>query len=448
MQDTGPEQQGNSEDLLNELAERLQTAGPGLQLQGAERQELEKLLLACLTGTDRLKTYMRALQNVVGGGQADWEILEETQHQSALQDGLPVFSDKDLVELALNPIALWDLHDAIGDDQTGVWREPLAAPATQPEKEDPVALGRRSILKGAVAAFTGRAGLAASVAVAAGTASAWAGFAKGEESGFAKGRELGHREVLQEAERGKRLLEEFWHPFGAEAQGVAVALGNVTFKDPETGETIAEGYVGRGDVLALSFLETTLMDLGTPRKRIHLLSGKRVNEPNIDLGKPLVVLGGPRASLVSFKTLAKVYDVPHPERPGALRELGRGFTFRVNIANGNAFCEAIGAQPGGQNGEPGIYDVAAGKTCTVDLEKSDAVLIIRADLPCPSGQRYPCVLVCGYEEYGTGMGMRALTTPGSKVLSELNRNYEKNRFAELLLSVDKQTGGSEIFSSR
>jgi len=76
----------------------------------ALRQQIINVLEWCLIDVDRLKLYMRCFQSRFGKEASYPELLDDAQLQAVLSNGLRVLDDRALIDLTLNPPALWSLY--------------------------------------------------------------------------------------------------------------------------------------------------------------------------------------------------------------------------------------------------------------------------------------------------------------------------------------------------
>ena len=99
---------------LGKMAEQLAAVdtklSDGLE---ADRARLVRLLETCVTSTLMLKQYLRTLQLVLKGHARHNGVTTIDRAEQLAKSGLSVLTTSELVQLALDPVSLWTLHDVI-----------------------------------------------------------------------------------------------------------------------------------------------------------------------------------------------------------------------------------------------------------------------------------------------------------------------------------------------
>ncbi len=85
------------------------------ELSQSLRDQLIAALTSCLIDPDRLGLYLEILEEVLHREARYLEVLDDDSLEAVLQRGLEALTNDDLVRLALNPLALINLHDCIYD---------------------------------------------------------------------------------------------------------------------------------------------------------------------------------------------------------------------------------------------------------------------------------------------------------------------------------------------
>jgi hypothetical protein len=92
------------------------------RLEEPFRSRLVEELERSLVNKQRFKLYMRALDEILGRREPSAAEIGEDDHNSVLDKGLAVLSDRDLLRLALDGPALWALRICINDDGGPYWK--------------------------------------------------------------------------------------------------------------------------------------------------------------------------------------------------------------------------------------------------------------------------------------------------------------------------------------
>lgn len=91
------------------------------------RSQLETELKMALLDQNGLTEYLKVLQEVLQRQPIDERVLEGESLHGVLSNGLSALSDRELVRLALNPLALMNLFDRIldTDEPSQYWLDAL-----------------------------------------------------------------------------------------------------------------------------------------------------------------------------------------------------------------------------------------------------------------------------------------------------------------------------------
>jgi hypothetical protein len=112
------------DDLTDLLISDHETAGRPV-LPAGSRPRVQTALETILTNESALHGHVRDLQGRLGRQFRHTRALPDEQHQAVLARGLDALDDAALAALALNPVALWVLALAIGEELPAAWLAPL-----------------------------------------------------------------------------------------------------------------------------------------------------------------------------------------------------------------------------------------------------------------------------------------------------------------------------------
>lgn len=441
------------QDLLSRLAH---TAHAGTQLGIHERRSLETVMEASLAHVEQLKAYMGTLQQVLGEHDEDWNALDSGDLQRVLEEGLSELGDTELAELALNPIALWGLHDAIYDDMPRAWFDKVAAAGggiTRYRETDWSAAPR--ILTAPTDDQVERAGVVEPV-----TPSRKRRFLRDLPRWFQitcvfvlvflVGSACFATYVLQTDRRAQRELHQGFLPESGlgetttsaeEVPPVTCTIGNAVVHHPEFGRPIIN-YIGTNDARALSTVFQTIARLGGDTSRLAVTTTAELAAKGREVEGNEIIIGGPRVAASRFRSVvAKLYGVADSLDPDGLE---RGFRFKArNIRDEERSCFLVESE------KLGIEDASTGKTCLVQYDQSDrtrvvvdAALIIRGHV---DGR--DLLVIAGFDYVGTLHAAQFLSKP-SPELTAFNAKFEETGLAELVIRVEEEEEPVVFFGPR